>query len=323
MKSLRGQRVLVTGASGFIGRRLCTALQQRGVHVTALMRGTQGGPWQDVLAVDLGCSEFQIPTGISAIFHLAGKAHVQARTQEEIDEYRRIHVQGTTALLHAAQTTNVHTFIYLSSVKAMGEGSARVEDESAACVPRTPYGQSKLEAERLVLESALPCPVILRPTLVYGPGSKGNLAAMMSAVRKGFFPPFSFPQNARSMIHVDDVVQACILAATHTVACKQTYILTDGYDYSTPQILGLIRTVLGKRQGLCIPFWPLDILARIGSALEQAGVSVPLTSTQLDKLTGSARYSNRKICDDLGFIPQYNLQTGIRQMAEYMWMGVC
>ena len=125
------------------------------------------------------------------------------------------------------------------------------------------------------------------------------------------------------MIHVDDVVQACILAAAHPVACKQTYILTDGYDYSTPQILGLIRTVLGKRQGLCIPFWPLDILARIGSALEQAGVSVPLTSTQLDKLTGSARYSNRKICDDLGFIPQYNLQTGIRQMAEYMWMGVC
>jgi nucleoside-diphosphate-sugar epimerase len=310
---------LVTGASGFIGRRLCAELVRRGSQVLALARSSRSGPWTEALRCDLGRDEVDpaVLEGVDTIFHLAGKAHTRARSAAEVREYETVHVHGTRALMAAARQAGVRCCVLLSSVKAMGEGGADVWDEGSPCDPRTPYGATKLTAERIVLEELpVPCPVVLRPTLVYGAGSKGNLDLMIRAIRKGLFPAIAFPPNARSMIHVDDVIRACLQAAEHPAACGQTYILTDGLEYSTSDIVAWIFEALGKSPGFRLPFGVLQAAASLGDLAGRLGLPSPLTSDALDKLAGSARYSNAKICRELGFAPSRDLRQGIREMVS-------
>lgn len=314
-----GARVLVTGASGFIGRHLCQELMNRGYKVTAMLRAVQSGPWRNVVVSDLG-REAVDPRrleGVDTIFHLAGKAHTRARTADGLREYETVHVKGTRSLLQAARQAGVRAVVHLSSVKAMGEGGSEIWDEATPCAPQNPYAITKLAAERIVLEELpLPCPVVLRPTLVYGLGSKGNLDLMIRAVNKGLFPSIKFPPNARSMIHVLDVVQACMLAAVREQACGRTYVLTDGREYATGEILAWIHEALGKQPRLRIPFAYLQVAATLGDVLEWIGLSAPLNSDALAKLAGSARYSNARICRELGFAPAWDLRRGIWEMAD-------
>jgi nucleoside-diphosphate-sugar epimerase len=314
----QGRRVLVSGAAGFIGRLLCRELAERGAAVTALLRGDANGPWSSTLLADLGAASIAAREleGVDTIFHLAGKAHTRARTEAEIREYETVHVHGTRALMTAARAAGVRCCVLLSSVKAMGEGGADVLDEGAPCDPRTPYGVTKLAAERIVLEELpVPCPVVLRPTLVYGAGSKGNLDLMIRAARKGLFPAIDFPPNARSMIHVRDVVRACLLAATRPEACGRVFILADGRDYATRDILGWIFEALGRRPRPRVPFGLLKAAARLGDAARLCGLPAPLDSDALGKLAGSARYSSARIRRELGFAPTSDLRDGIREMV--------
>jgi len=318
--SASARRVLVTGASGFIGRLLCRELTDTGFEVVALLRSPLQGPWRSVVQADLGKtgisgSDLQ---GVDTIFHLAGKAHTRPRTAEEEADYETVHVRGTQTLLEAARIAGVRCLVLLSSVKAMGEGGDTVWNEETPCLPQNSYGITKLAAERLVLGSGLSCPVVLRPTLVYGPGSKGNLALMLRAAKKGLFPAITFPPNARAMIHASDVVQACLLAATHPGACGQTYILTDGQEYATGQILDWIWECLGSGPRVRIPFGVVQAAAFFGDMLERLGVRAPLNRDMLAKLVGTARYSSAKIRQELGFAPARNLRQGIREMLDAM-----
>ena len=155
----------------------------------------------------------------------------------------------------------------------------------------------------------------LRPALVYGRGSKGNLDLLIRAVRTGLFPAIIFPDNRRSMVHVDDVVRACVLAAVHPAACGKTYVLTDGREYSTNEILAWIHEAVGKKPVLPLPYGVVRCAAFVGDVLERAGLALPLTSDRLDKLAGSARYSSARIQRELGFVPSVDLRTGIFEMA--------
>ena len=284
-----------------------------------MLRSMQSGPWHRVLVNDLARGEVDAFSleGVDTIFHLAGKAHTRAKNAAENLEYEAVHVQVTRVLLRAARGAGVRACVLLSSVKAMGEGGEDVWDESTPCFPQNPYGVTKLAAERVVLEEfRLPCSVVLRPSLVYGAGSKGNLDLMIRAVRKVLFPAITFPPNRRSMIHVQDVVQACLLAATHPEACGQTYVLTDGQEYSTNQMLGWINDALGKTGQVSIPYAVLRAGAVLGDVVERLGLHVPLNGDRLSKLAGSARYSSAKIRRELGFAPAWDLRRGIQEMVE-------
>lgn len=313
------RRCLVTGAAGFIGHRLCRQLQKQGIHVKALLRTPrESGPWQDFTAADI--SESLAPDvmdKIDTVFHLAGKAHALSETRQDEEEYFQINTEGTRRVLEAAQQAGVRRFVFFSSVKAMHEEGPDCLDETFPCRPETPYGKSKLAAERLVLAgNYVPEPVVLRLSMVYGPAMKGNLPRMIEAVRKGQFPPIPEFGNKRSMVHVEDVIQAALLAATQPEAIGQTYIVTHPQPCSTRQLYEWICEAVNRPvPGWRIPEIALSGLAMMGDAIGRVRRRrFIFDSDALEKLTGSAWYSSKKLETQLGFHPQHSLRESLRAM---------
>ena len=309
---------LVTGASGFIGPSLCRHLHSDGWQVRAVMRRPAAGPWDEAVTLDLGRQTLppHLLTGIDCIFHLAGKAHALAAGPDAEEEYQRANCQSTLDLLAAARTQGVRGFVYFSSVKAMGDGSEPLIRHAGAA--DTPYGRSKRAAERAVLSSgAVHHPVVLRPSLVYGPHPKGYLGLLIRAVRAGWFPPLRDLGNARSMIHRDDLTGAAVLCADDPRALGRTYVVTDGTPYSTRQVYEYILEALGRRP----PRWNLPIgLLRL-AALGGDGIGrlrgrrLPFDSEVLEKLIGAACYDGSPIRQELGFMPRRTLQDSMSEMV--------
>lgn len=316
------KKVLVTGASGFIGRRLCSYLQLQGVSVRGLGRQAVQG-LTDHFALDLASESCppELCEGIDTVFHLAGKAHSLAENRQDSDEYLQINTEGTRKLLEAAKLAGVKRFIFFSSVKAVGDSGLQPMDETATTSADSPYGQSKYAAEQLVLHGGyVPHPVVIRPCMVYGQTVKGNLPRMIEAVWRGLFPPLPELYNRRSMVHVDDVVAAALLAAEKTEAAGQIYIVSDGQGYSTRQLYDFIRAALGKSPAnWAIPLIVINILAKIGDAIGRLrGRRFLFDSDTLRKLTGSAWYSSAKITRELGFSSKQTLKESLPDIVRYL-----
>lgn len=195
----------------------------------------------------------------------------------------------------------------------------RAFNEEDVIEPNTPYGKSKLEAEKLVLHGGyVPEPVVLRLCMVYGPGAKGNMQKMLQAIAKHRFPPLPEVNNKRSMVHVQDVVNAAILAAERPEAIGQTFIVSDGNSYSTRQMYELMCQALGRRPpkwSIPIPF--LRALGLAGDAIGKLrGKRFLFDSDALEKLIGSAWFSSQKIETMLGFKPEWNLEKALPEMVE-------
>jgi len=316
------RRVLITGAEGFIGVQLRRELLRRSFFVRSLVRQSTEKS-ADIWGVDLAADNFPsaVCDGIDIVFHLAGKAHSLAENRQDLDEYRKINTEGTRKLLEAAKLAGVKRFVFFSSVKAAGDCELQPMDETATVPADTPYGQSKYEAEQLVLHGGyVPHPVVIRPCMVYGHTDKGNLPRMIEAVRRGLFPTLPELHNRRSMVHVDDVVAAALLAAEKTEAAGQIYIVSDGQSYSTRQLYDWIRAALGKSPAQwAIPLIVLKILAKIGDAIGRLrGRRFMFDSDALQKLTGSAWYSSAKIERELEFHPQHSLQQSLPGIVRFL-----
>lgn len=329
--NLQEKCVLITGATGFIGQRLFAALRSRpGIMVRALVRDTAqagriwplGGPTNCVADLAKPDSLIDVCNGVDTVFHLAGYAHANdTQDDDAADQHHRITVLGTQALLASAAKNGVKRFIFVSSIKAMGEGSDLCEDESSITAPESSYGRAKLAAERLVLNAGSNIQVcVLRLPMVYGHDNKGNLPRMIAAIDHGRFPPLPELGNKRSMVHVDDVVQALMLVAEKPAASGQTYIVTDEHSYSTRYIYTLICAALGRP----VPRWvmPVKLLklaARLGDLIGAVrGRPFIINSKALDKLLGSAWYSSSKIRRELGYRPTRSLENALPEMvAEY------
>lgn len=312
---------LVTGASGFIGRALCARLQRSGVRVRALMRRPAAGPWDESVLTRLGDDALtpDVVSGVDWVLHLAGKAHALSDSPEGDDEYRRANVQSTLDLLDASLAAGVGTFVYFSSVKAISEGGPEELDETSPPRPTTPYGCTKLEAERAVIAAeGIAHRVVLRPSLVYGPDPKGYLALMVRAASRGWMPPPPRSGRGRSMIHLDDLVEAAYLAATDPRAAARTYILTDGNAYTAREIYDAILLACGRRlPGWSLPPALLRLAAGAGDLIARLrGRRFLFDSDVLEKLMGSARYSGERIHRELGFTPRRDLRESMPEILE-------
>lgn len=315
--------VLVTGASGFIGRALCTYLAAAGSPPWALLRRPADGPWSRVLQHELG--EGPLPAGAldgaRTVFHLAGRAHALDDALQADAPYQRVNVEGTRQLARAALAAGVRRIVFVSSVKAMGEGGATVADERSPALPVSAYGRSKLAAEQALFEACAGSDtevVVLRPPLVHGPGQRGNLTRMFEAVARGRFPPLTLGAGRRSMVHVDDVVDAALAVAVTPACAGRVYLLSGPRDVSSSELHDLMLQALGRRPPrLRLPVAALWPLAWLGDGLGRLlGRRMPLDSALLQRLTGAARYSAARLAADTGFLARRDVSVTLAALAR-------
>lgn len=306
-------KVLLTGATGFVGRDLAFALMEKpGVALTsAVRRSTSSVPGTIFLAGELNeqTDWASALVGQDVVIHAAARAHVMKdEVADPLAEYRRVNVQGTLNLAQQAAAAGVKRFIFVSSIKVNGErtlpGRRFTADDQPA--PEDAYGLSKLEAEQalhaLAQDSGMEL-VIIRPPLVYGPGVKGNFATLVKLVDRGIPLPFGAVHNKRSLIALTNLVDLVITCLDHPAAANQVFLASDGQDLSTTELLKGVAYALGKPARLVpIPSSLLMISAGILGKKEMA-----------QRVLGSLQVDIAKTCDLLGWHPPVEPQDGLRR----------
>lgn len=295
---------LITGATGFVGRRLVEVLYAKGFRLRLLVRTLQpkqpAGIQQFVMhSVDDHEAFLNACQGVDVVVHLGGLAHItQARLASQVEPYEQINHHWTCNLVNAATRTGVSRFVFVSSIGVLATQTApgQALKETDRCKPVNPYGKSKLAAEqslqRLCEGTTLQW-CVLRPPLVHGKGAPGNLRSMANWLKKGIPLPLRGVKNRRSLVHIDNLVQAIELAAQHPAARSEVFHLSDGVDRSTPQILRQAARSLGLKARL---FWfPIVLLTLAARLVGKAGM--------VSQLTGDLVVDCSKIQSLLGYQP--------------------
>jgi nucleoside-diphosphate-sugar epimerase len=313
------KRAFVTGATGGIGSALCERLSGDGWRVVALARpGSQASHIENLDGTTLVTCDLldeerlaELMQGCDAVFHLAAMVHLKGEVADA--DFRRINVDGTRAVLSAARSARVPTFVFFSTVAVYRE-SEELLDEFSPVAPATSYGASKLSAERLVLKMRDAMRVtILRLPVVYGPRDRGNMRRLIEAIAKHrFFIPGS-GENVKTMVAVDNVVDAALLVASDRRAAGQVYIVTDARQSTLSEIVSVVCLGLGlKRTPRKVPLALLKAAGWTADALRGVlGATFPVSADQIRKLASNTRYSGERIRRDLGFKARVGLEEGM------------
>ena len=311
-------KVLVTGATGFVGRALVPALIAAGHEVAATVRQTPAPSFVDGVTVhwvaDIGPDTDWTGAlrGVDAVVHLAGRAHVMSeRAADPQAEFRRINAAGTECLARAAAAEGVKRFVLMSTVKVMGEETRDAPFcETDTPAPEDAYGASKLAAEQALLaiagESGLQ-PVILRPPLVYGPGAKGNVLSLLKLCRLAAPLPLAAIDNRRSLIFVGNLVDAVIVCLENPAASGQTFFVRDGEDLSTPDLIRRVGHALNR---------PVRLFPVPPALLRMVGRMTGKSRT-IQRLRGSLQVNDDKIRRQLTWTPPFNVVKGLDKMAAW------
>ncbi|PIE44165.1 MAG: hypothetical protein CSA50_01715 [Gammaproteobacteria bacterium] len=299
-------KVLVTGATGFIGQALCRVLVQRDISVVASSRSAPPPllPCQDFVLAPLDSRANWSVTlqNCAVVVHLAARVHVmKERSSIPLAEFRKTNVEGTRYLALEAARAGVKRFIYLSSIKVNGEGTTatpfRFDDIPA---PQDPYAVSKYEAEQVLFDIARKTGmevVIIRPPLVYGPEVKGNLASLAALIQKGIPLPFGLANNKRDLVSVNNLCDLIFLCLSHEKATGKVFLVSDGAAISTKRLVELMGQGLNKR----IRLWPVPVWL-ISSIAELFG-----KSRLTDRLFGNLQIDIEYTCRQLDWQPPFSV----------------
>ncbi len=295
MTNSLAQTVLITGASGFVGQALCAQLARLGYGVRAAVR--KHGAVSSLTADEVMVGGLDALTdwsvalaGASAVVHLAARVHVMDdKASDPLVEFRRVNVQGTLRLAQQAAQAGVRRFVYISSIKALGEVTLAGQPftEESLTQPSDAYGISKLEAEQglcdLAVQTGLEV-VIIRPPLVYGSGVKANFAALMRAVQRGVPLPLGAVHNVRSLVGLDNLVDFIVTCLAHPKAANQTFMVSDGQDLSTTDLIRAMAQGAGVKARLVpAPVWALKAVANVlgkGEAVQRLCGSLQVDITK-------------------------------------------
>ncbi len=313
---------LVTGASGFVGRGLCAEIIRRGWQVKAALRTSDSSceGFESVIVgeIDQNTNWGDALSDVDVVVHLAARVHVMRDdASNPLEEFRRVNVAGTERLARSAAEVGVRRLVYVSSIKVNGEvtyGEQKFTETDEAS-PLDPYGRSKCEAEqvlyRVAQETGLEV-VIVRPPLVYGAGVKGNFLQMIKVLNKDIPLPLAAVRNFRSLIYVENLIDALIVCATHPAAAGQTYLVSDGDDVSTHELLRQLGEAMGHpaRLFLC-PQALLKLAARLIGKVDQ-----------VERLLGSLQVDSGKIRRELDWCPPYTLHEGLQKTGTSAWSVV-
>lgn len=307
-------RVVVTGAEGFIGRVLVTLLQQTGRSVLPVTRASlarQSGSSEPVDYADFARWP-ELLDGADAVVHLAARAHVlREATSDPLAEFRRANVKGTEQLLRAAVECGVPRFVFVSSIGVLGSDSgAQAFRASDTPCPLEPYALSKWEAEQRVAACVAGTgteAVIVRPPLVYGPGVKGNFLRLLRLVHSGVPLPLAGFEGRRSFVGVENLCGLLVTCTEHPRAAGQTLLVADGEDVTLPGLIAGIGTGLGRPARLFrAPFGLIRPLAKLSGR-----------GGDLARLAGSLRVDDSATRQSLGWRPHVRFADGIRAMTRW------
>ena len=308
------ETVLVTGANGFIGWALCGVLAASGRRVRKAVRMPVPGLPDAVVVGDIGPdTDWRTALkGVSGVVHLAARTHVLRETATDpLAAYRKINVSGTERLARSAAAGGIRRLVIVSSVKVSGERTEeRPFTEDGAPRPEDAYGVSKWEAEqalsRIAAETGLEV-VALRPPLVYGPGVKGNFLRLMNLVARGVPLPLGAVDNRRSLIYTGNLAGAIVKALDAPQAAGRTYLVSDGEDVSTPDLVrGLARALGVKPRLLSLPLSALDLGARLAGR-----------RAEFVRLTSSLQVDSSRIRRELDWRPPFTLAQGLELTAKW------
>ena len=309
-------RVLVTGARGFVGQALCPALWDAGHRVIAAVRNASGLPegFEVRLVDDIGFETdwTEALQDVEAVVHLAARVHVMRESAADpLAAFRQVNTVGTLRLARAAAEAGVRRFVFLSSVKVLGETChAGSFTDASPPNPRDPYAVSKWEGERglsdLVREFGMEV-VILRPPLVYGPGVRANFLSLLGLVHRGVPLPLGAVRNQRSLLSIGNLVDAIRLGLTHPAAPGGTFLLRDGEDLSTAELVRRLGAALGRRTAL----FPVP------ASLLKLGAGWIGRSAEARRLLGSLTVDDRPIRQELGWNPPFTVDEGLVETAVW------
>jgi nucleoside-diphosphate-sugar epimerase len=305
------QKILITGASGFVGRKICNTLHSRSIPFIAAVRDNAKGNQFKVGNLTDATKWTDVLYGCDVVIHLAARVHVMKdNARAPLDAYRAVNVDATMNLARQAVEQGIKRFIFVSSVKVNGEMTTdKPFCASDRPAPVDPYGQSKFEAEcalrTLSRDTGLEL-VIVRPPLVYGPGVRANFLKLMQFVKLGLPLPFGMVQNRRSMVSLNNLIDLLILCIYHPNAVGKVFMVSDDDDLSLPDLILLIAKSMGKNP-IMVPV-PVDLMmvcARIFGKTENA-----------NRLFGSLQVdiTNTKEC--LGWQPVESVETAVKKTVS-------
>ncbi len=305
-------KVLVTGANGFVGNILCKTLRSQNINFVPVVR-------KAVCDGQFSIGHFNAKTdwgnalsGCDVVIHLAARVHVMNdKSANPLAVFREINCDATLNLAKQAVLNGVKRFVFVSSIKVNGERTTKKPFTAFdKALPHDPYGQSKLEAENalkeLSQETGLEV-VIIRPPLVYGPGVRANFLQLMQLVKMGVPLPLGAIRNLRSMVSVENLVDLLITCSVHPKAAGHTFLVSDDRDISISELLRILFIAMGKRP-LLIPVSP-RIIAIIAMLFGKSAVAGRL----LDSLQVDISYTKSV----LGWKPKLTMEDSIKKTVAH------
>ena len=312
------KKVLVTGAKGFIGNRLCQKLSEENFEVHGTVRKnffSNNFLTQKYITVDIGPETdwHEVLQGCEYVIHLAARVHVMRDDADApLVEFREINTAATLNLAKQAANDGVKRFIYLSSIKVNGEFTLQDKPftEEDDFIPSDPYALSKYEAEQGLLQIGQKSQmevVIIRPPLVYGVGVKANFINMMKWVYREIPLPFGLINNKRSLVNLDNLIDLIVTCLDHPAAANEIFLVSDDEDLSTTELLNHVAVALGKKQRLL----------RVNQKILTFGFSILGKKDLAQRLCGSLQVDISKTKKLLNWVPPVSVDEGLRKTAQH------
>lgn len=311
------RRILVTGATGFIGRAVVAHAAHAGHFVRAVVRsndvglGTSGAEIVGVPDIGPDTEWGDHLREVDSVIHLAGRAHVmREESTDPLASFRRTNVGGTLRLARAAAVSRVRRFVFISTIGVNGDRTTtKAFSEDDAPHPRSPYAISKWEAEsalRSLAEQTGMEVVIVRPPLVYGPRAPGNLGRLIETIRRGLPLPLGAVSNRRSLVALDNLTNFILTCVERPAAANETFLVSDGHDLSTTELIRGLAAAMGRR----------IVLLSLPTGLLTVGAAIAGKRSLAQQLLGSLQIDISKARQVLGWTPPVTVDEGLRRAAD-------